>query len=334
MTHDEDIIKKAQRKLKNNVLKGGSWFVFWLVILSLILSIVVLEIIIYQYNIVSYEEYVAAHYESVYIEAIFGFTTLFINLIILPLSYIEIASKKRWRFWVLQNVHYLQDFIEIRKIAEAKSCIDVNEEWLSENYIQKKVEEKEQKAILEKLEVFEYAFHKDFEENLPPVLKYTISKKIIGYNIVGFLSGIIICIVLLSLSIKMLPSRISVSSDIIYYISLSVFSLIILFFALRLFRNIRILLFKITFLKTDSRGIIIRKGNKNNLIVWEYIHELEYVVKNKSDTVFKYLHIHFKEVYFEKFSKSYYKIAIKKFNRSAEVLFKEVECMYQKYLEK
>lgn len=308
-------VDKALKKLKRNVVKVDYRVYIIITLVAIILQVVFIKLtsILDESLFKNIGSYIP----------VFGIILLLLYFIA---KWLENITKTRWKFWVLSEVHFLQDFVEIRKFAERKNYIKVDEKWLYYHYICKKVKAKKRDDLLERLEVFEYAFEKDYEASFPEKLYYRIPKIAHILNMIFASPILFFCI--FSWRYELYKRE---TPQFIFYMW---FFFILFFFSVWVFitlQNIRALIFGY-YLEIDKKGIKSGKYKKGLLVPWRDIHGIEYKQESKGDNIIDYLYIYFN--YLDNSNKSYYKIAINGFKTRRDILLKEVNFMKDKYLKK
>lgn len=241
-------------------------------------------------------------------------------------------NNSRWRFWVLKNIHYLQDFVEIKKFAERRNYIKTTENFLDKESIIRKSKKSEHKKLLDKLEIFEYAFARNLESNLPENLVYKANKwnafLFILWSLLwfgGFILGGILQI--RDYNYKYGDFHFNVSLIFISFISILLLGILL--------RWVSFLFIKNALLEVNLEGVNIKGFEKGQLISWEYIHKVEYIKEIVGEDTIHYLYFRFKYVqYPNKFKKKEFKIATSNLKLRGDIIYQQVNAMHQKYLDK
>lgn len=313
-----EIVRKAEKKLRK-ISKEYKTLYFIIYYFSWIVGFLIIELVFVEYTI--------ERFSPEYFEASLSITGLLIITLIYPINSFKYRKITYWRFQVLENIHHLQDFVEIRKIAEQKGVVRLDEAWLTEEYIKKNTNKMNQKSFLEKLEIFEYAFRKNFEEDLPKKIQYQITR----YNILIIIFNILVPVSVISLSIwlffEFLLDTFQRNFDLYFVIVL--FILFFIYLIGFIVVGIRTMSAKRLQMEIDSKGIKMTKYKKKGVIIWTDIIQMEVSNKNKIWGLFDYLYIYTKEKQYEKT----YRLDISNFKISPYLLLKQLNTLHQKYLE-
>ena len=296
------IVQQALQRLRTRVLKLDILTHFLIVLLSLLIGFVLYQIFILLeirgFNFIEPKNW--------------GLSATFILWIILLILgvHIGVVSNRNWRLWVLKHIHYLQDFVAIRKFAIQRKYIEAHEKWLSEEFIQKKYKGLVQQELLDKLELFEYAYNQDFEKQLPEKLSYFMSK---NQSLIAMLwSGFFIFLFLGGLFIAQFDETDHNPFN-SYTTWVYVFAMIGFCMYLVL-KNAQYYFYKGAYLELDQYGVKSKTYRDNTLIPWKHIQKIAYTTKSAGDEIVHYLYIYFiYEEHYPKPNKDYHRVAINGF---------------------
>lgn len=236
----------------------------------------------------------------------------------------------QWRFWILKNTDYLQDFVFIRRFAEKVGYIDLLENWLNEKYIKKKSKGKERMTLLEKLEIYEFAFQKNNQSTLPKVIQYKVSPKKVRFAIiiVSF-CGLLYTSYLVLCWMKVLNLNM--------FVVLIIPMLVSFFLPWKAFLKAKYFFLNTIMIKVNENGIKAKKHKNYKMIPWTCIQKLKYTEDYntgvRGETAVPYLNIYLKSTKKNK-RRADIKINIDKLNIESRLLFRQVDMMYKQYLDK
>ena len=236
-------------------------------------------------------------------------------------------SNRNWRFWVLEQIHFLQDFVEIRKIAEQKNYIKADEKWLKDKFICKKGKDDSSRELLERLTLFEYAFEKDFEASFPKKLCYVMSKSKALISLIG--GGLGLFVTFGRFFIDDLSPDPQVTPILIGFAVL----LSIPFWYI-LVMNTRYFFFNEIYLELNQEGVKSKRYKNNTLIPWQEISKIAYITKSVGEgDILHYLYFYFKSSeYYPKSGKDYHRVVINGFSTRVDILLKQVNFMQKQIL--
>lgn len=308
----EYTIQLALKKLKSTQIKIGIWALsFFAALLSGIVSPVI------DYYIFK------VPFLSIFSIPLFILGALFL----LTYNLFSRIITKKWCLWVLENIHYLQDFVFIRKIAEKKGIVQLFEDWLSENYIIKKRKGVIRVSLLEKLEIFEYAFKKDYEKKLLQGFQYRVSAKKVKYVL-----RVILIFIIISMFFWLLILMRQIELQ-YFGVPFNIFMMIVMLYG-RVLSKFPSYFKNKVILEVNPEGIKSSKFKNNTLIPWRYITKLRYkkvryyLVKGQSRV--PYIDVYLKS---EKRSKEIIYINIDKLDTESMLIYKQMKAMYDRYLE-
>lgn len=321
---NKDIIQKAKNRLRYSVLKVNIITHIILILSAIVFTYIFIQILVL--NIENFDiEDIGRENQGIILIPFFVFWGLFYLLA----RRISKISNPSWKFWVLKNVHHLQDFTKIRKLAVKNKYILAYEVWLDKDYIIRKSEKSQQQKLLDKLEIFEYAFEEDLKDNLPMKLIYKVNLYRSNFQVfyISFLFGVLPLYGLLTLEE-------TESNNSWFYGSLIFSSISFTLLIAILIRWIPSLFFKTTHLVVDIKGVKLKKFKQMQLISWKYISRIEYKSEYIGEDIVYFIYFHFYNNQECKFEKEEHKIATTPLRPRGDIIFREVKAMHQKYLDK
>lgn len=319
LDNQQDMIRKAKKKLLNNVLKINNItrvFLFFLAILSTY---------IYKEILLQYNDSLILDRKNTDIILIPFF--IFWGLFYLSARQINKINNSRWRFWVLKNIHYVQDFVEIKKFAERRNYIKTTENFLDKEYIIRKSKKPEHKKLLDKLEIFEYAFARNLEDNLPENFIYKVDKlvAILRVSWLFLWLGVIPLLALISAIVS--------GKDFELYGAIVFVSVLIPLFILIFIKWYSPLFIKTVHLEANLKGVKIKDCGNNNFIFWEYVKEIKYDSELIGEDTVYFIYFYLKETsFFNKIKNNECKVATNILKLRGDIIYQQVNAMHQKYL--
>lgn len=285
------------------------------------------------------------------------------------LQYPQKIYHQRWRFWVLKYVHYLQDYVIIRKKVEKKGLIKREEKWLSEEYIKANSKNQESIRLLDTLEIFEYAYQKLYVAYLPQSFDYSIALSRVVLSISFALSAIILFVTLI-LKLDTIKQNLFFYQDYLFLQILYMFSdvlfiilpiFLIAFLCWKMLFNLKYFFSKTVLLSVNSKKIITKKFLEEEDIYWKDIEKISLVYSElqaqhidiivriiiflitftisftsnskKRELDFSYEHSPHLQIQLKgKYHSDFLiKIRLNHLNRDAKKLFEEVNDMFEQY---